>query len=75
LTNPATEPVELTRSKVTAALSIGGGAEVQISSRLAVGADVRSLHVFDENAKADRFIMPSGVLRTLRVGTRVGWRF
>jgi hypothetical protein len=75
LTNPFTEPVELTRSKVTAALSIGGGAAVKISSRLAVGADVRSLQVFDDKAKTDRFIMPSGVLSTVRVGTRVSWQF
>ncbi len=69
------EPVELTRSNVVAAFSFGGGATVQISRRLAVGADVRSLHLLDEEATADRFITPSGMLSTLRVGSRVSWRF
>lgn len=56
------EPVEFTRSSLTVAVSYGGGVMVQISSRLAVGADVRSLHVFDEPAAADRFITPAGTL-------------
>lgn len=69
------EPVESTRSNPVAAFSFGGGVTVQISRRLAMGADVRSLHLFDEEAKLDRFIMPSGALSTLRVGSRICWRF
>jgi hypothetical protein len=69
------EPVEFTRSKMAVAFSFGGGATAQISRRLAVGADVRSLHVLDEHAKAERFIMPSGALSTLRVGSRITWQF
>ena len=69
------EPVEFTRSKPTAAFSFGGGVMVQISPRLAIGADLRSLHLFDEEATADRFIMPSGALSTLRVGSRLSWLF
>jgi hypothetical protein len=67
--------VELTRSSLVVATSFGGGATFQISRRLAVGADVRSLQLFDDEATADRFITPSGVLSTLRVGSRVSWRF
>jgi hypothetical protein len=68
-------PVEFTRSSLTAALCYGGGVMVQVSSRLAVGADLRSLHVFDEPADPDRFITPAGTLRTVRVGSRVSWQF
>lgn len=68
-------PVELTRSNLTVAFSVGGGASVQISRRLSVGADVRSLHLIDDEATADRFITPSGALDTLRVGSQVSWRF
>lgn len=74
-TSGSAEPVEFTRSNLTLAFSFGGGATVHISRRLAVGADVRSLHLRDEEAKADRFIMPSGTLSTLRVGSRVSWQF
>jgi hypothetical protein len=69
------ERVELTRSSLTLALSFGGGATVQVSRRLAIGADVRSLHLLDEAANPDRFITPSGALSTLRVGSRVSWQF
>jgi Outer membrane protein beta-barrel domain len=69
------EPVELTRSSKTLALSFGGGATFLISRRLKVGADVRALHLFDQTATADRFIEPSGTLRTVRVGSRVSWQF
>jgi hypothetical protein len=69
------EPVEFTRSKIVVAFSFGGGVAVQLSRRLAVGADVRSLHLLDEQAKAGRFIMPSGALSTLRVGSRISWQF
>lgn len=69
------EPVEFTRSQPAAAFSFGGGVTVRISRRLAMGADVRSLHLLDEEATADRFIRPSGALNTLRVGSRISWQF
>ena len=69
------EPPEFTRSNLVVALSFGGGAIVQISPRLALGADVRSLHLLDEEAAPDRFIVPSGTLSTLRVGSRISWQF
>jgi len=69
------ERLELTRSSLTLALSFGGGATVQVSRRLAIGADIRSLHLLDEAASLERLIMPSGALSTLRVGWRVSWRF
>jgi opacity protein-like surface antigen len=75
LTNSLPEPVEFTRSKVVVAFSLGGGAAVQISQRLSVGVDLRSLHLLDEEANLDRFITPSGTLSTLRVGSRISWRF
>jgi hypothetical protein len=67
--------VELTRSSLTIAVSFGGGATVQLSRRLGVGIDVRSLHLRDDPASVERFIVPSGTLSTLRVGSRVSWRF
>ena len=57
------EPVEFTRLHVVPAFSFGGGATVQVWRGLALGADVRSLHLLDDEAKPDRFIMPSGMLR------------
>jgi hypothetical protein len=69
------ERVEFTRSQPVAAFSFGGGITVQISRRLALGADVRSLHLFDKEATADRFIVPSGALSTLRIGSRLTWLF
>ena len=69
------ERVEFTRSSLTLALSFGGGATVQVSRRLAIGADVRSLHLLDEAANLERFITPSGALSTLRVASRVSWQF
>lgn len=69
------QPTELTRSKVVAVLSFGAGVSVRIARRFEVGADIRSLHALDEEADADRFITPSGVLSTLRVGSRASWRF
>jgi opacity protein-like surface antigen len=74
-TGGGSEAVEFTRSKPLAAFSFGGGVTVQISGRLAIGADVRSLHLFDDEATADRFIMPSGTLSTLRFGSRLSWLF
>lgn len=72
---PTSGSGELTRSNMVAAFSFGGGAAVQISRRVEVGADVRSLHVLDDEATTDRYITPAGVLSTLRVGSRVSWRF
>jgi len=69
------EPAEFTRSSLTVALSYGGGVTMQISRRLGVGADVRLLHLLDEQADADRFITPSGTLSTVRAGSRVSWQF
>jgi hypothetical protein len=69
------ESPELTRSKAVLAFSAGGGAGFRLSRRLALSADVRSLHLFDEAAVAERFITPSGTLSTLRVGARVSWLF
>ena len=69
------ERVEHTRSSLTLAISFGGGATVQVSRRLAIGVDVRSLHLLDEAASPARFITPSGALSTLRVGSRVSWQF
>ena len=68
-------PVEFTRSNLTAALSAGGGLAFRIVPHLTVGADVRSLHVLDDEANPDQFITPSGVLSTIRVGCRVSWEF
>ena len=66
---------ERTRSNLTPALSFGGGAAMRISRRIAVGGDVRSLHLLDDAPTPERFITPSGTLSTLRVGSRVSWRF
>jgi hypothetical protein len=74
-TDELSERVELTRSSLTIAVSFGGGATVQLSRRLGVGIDVRSLHLRDDPASVERFIVPSGTLSTLRVGSRVSWRF
>lgn len=66
---------ERTRSNLTPALSFGGGATIQISPRIAVGADVRSLHLRDDRPTPERYITPSGTLSAVRVGSRVSWRF
>jgi opacity protein-like surface antigen len=68
-------PVEFTRSKKTAALSAGGGVEVRISRRLAVGVDIRSRHLFDDEPKPDRFIVPAGTLSAVRLGSQASWAF
>ena len=68
-------PTELTRSSLVPALSVGGGAAMPLWRRLTLSADVRSLHLFDDQPDADRFIVPAGTLRTLRAGVRVGWQF
>lgn len=75
LTSGDTRPVEFTRSNLTVAVSFGGGVAVQISRRVAVGADVRSLHLLDEEASTEHFMMPSSALSTLRIGSRVSWAF
>jgi hypothetical protein len=67
--------VELTRSSLTLAISFGGGASVPVSRRFAVGVDVRSLHLFDNEATIGQFITPAGTLSTLRVGSRVSYEF
>jgi opacity protein-like surface antigen len=75
VTDSFVQPTEFTRSNMAVAFSFGGGATVQFSRRLAAGADVRSLHLLDEEATADRLITPSGALSTLRVGSRITWQF
>jgi hypothetical protein len=67
--------VELTRSSLTLAISFGGGASVPISRRFAVGVDVRSLHLFDDEATIGQFITPAGTLSMFRVGSRVSYEF
>ena len=69
------ERPEFTRSSLTLAVSLGGGAAFAPARRFAVGIDVRSLHLFDEEAEAARFIEPAGVLGTLRVGATAVWSF
>ena len=70
-----TKHVEFTRSNLTAALSFGGGAALQVTRRFAIGADVRSLHLFDDAVDQDRHITPAGALTTARVGARLSWSF
>ena len=69
------ERPEFTRSSLTMAVSLGGGAAFAPARRFGVGIDVRSLHLFDEDGEAARFIEPAGVLGTLRVGARAVWSF
>ena len=71
----ANDTTERTRSNLTLALSVGGGIVARLSPRLSVGADVRLLQLRDDEATANRAITPAGMLTTLRVGSRVGWRF
>jgi hypothetical protein len=42
---------------------------------LALGVDVRSRHLFDEDPRLERFIVPSGTLSTIRVGLHTSWMF
>jgi hypothetical protein len=70
-----TPGIEFTRSSLTAALSLGATTTVDVSNRVTVGVDIRSLQVFDEHSPDSRFIQPSGTLRTVRVAARTGWRF
>jgi hypothetical protein len=71
----APDVAEHTRSNVTLAWSGGGGVTVDLARRLALGVDVRSLHLLDEDATPDRFITPAGRLSAVRVGSRISWRF
>jgi hypothetical protein len=54
---------------------VGAGIEVPVASRLALGVDIRSRHLFDEEAGTDRYIIPAGTLNTLRVGLHATWKF
>lgn len=67
--------VQRKRSKHAAALSFGGGIAVQASRRVALGVDVRSVRLFDDEASPERFIEPAGTLTTLRVGARASLAF
>jgi hypothetical protein len=71
----APDAVEHTRSNLTAAIAYGGGVDVALSRRLAVGADARWLSLFDDEAGVETFITPDGALTTVRIGSRVTWRF
>jgi hypothetical protein len=75
LTLSLPQPAEFTRSNLVAAVSYGGGAAFALTRRLALGADVRVLHLFDTEAPLDRFIEPSGALTTVRAGARLDWVF
>jgi hypothetical protein len=66
---------ERTRSNVTLAVASGGGLTIQISRRMALASDVRALHLLDAAASPEQFIVPSGTLTTLRLGSRVSWQF
>lgn len=66
---------EFTRSSTTPATSFGGGVAVAVAGRLAVGVDVRSLHLFDREPELQRHITPAGRLSTVRVGAQVIWMF
>jgi len=74
-TSSLTERVESTRSSLTAAYSFGGGILLPVTARLALGADLRSLHLADDMPTPERFILPAGMLSTLRVGVRLNWTF
>jgi opacity protein-like surface antigen len=67
--------VERTRSSRVVAVSFGGGASVRVTRQLAIGADVRVLTLLDDESTLDRFIQPSGALRSIRLGSRVSWAF
>jgi hypothetical protein len=67
--------VEFTRSSLVAAVSYGGGVAARAARRLEVGADGRWLHLFDDPPSPDRLITPAGNLTTIRIGSRVSWRF
>lgn len=66
---------ELTRSNLAPAVSFGAGATLDVTRRIAVGGDLRSLHLRDDEAEEARFITPAGWIRTVRLGARIVWRF
>jgi len=66
---------ELTRSKLTPAVSFGGGVTFDVTRRFAAGIDMRSLHLEDDEGEEGRFITPAGWIDTVRVGARIVWRF
>jgi hypothetical protein len=66
---------ELTRSSLTSAVSFGGGVTFSVTRRIAVGADLRSLHLRDAEGEEARFITPAGWITTVRAGARILWRF
>ena len=66
---------EFTRSKLTPAVSFGGGATLDVTRRFAVGVDLRSLRLRDDEGEQARFITPAGWIATVRVGARIVWRF
>jgi hypothetical protein len=67
--------VEMTRSSRVVAVSVGGGASMRVTRQLALGVDVRVLSLLDEESPPERFIQPSGTLRTVRLGARASWTF
>ncbi len=68
--------VEFTRSSLSIAVAYGGGFAVRVSRRLAVGGDVRWLHVLDDEPPPSEWrITPSGTLSSVRAGLRSTWRF
>ena len=72
---PGTDRPEFTRSKLAPAVSFGGGATFDVTRRFAVGVDLRSLHLEDDEGEEARFITPASWISTIRVGGRIVWRF
>lgn len=68
-------PVEFKRSELALTLSFGGGVAVDLSRRFTLGAEVRAVRLFGEEASPDRFIVPAGTMTMVRVGSRVSYRF
>jgi hypothetical protein len=66
---------ELTRSNLATAMSFGAGGTFDVTRRIAVGGDVRSLHLRDAEGEETRSITPAGWITTVRVGARIVWRF
>jgi len=67
---------ELERSQNVLALTFGGGVEYPVWRGLALGVDVRYLHLFSErfDTSADRYALPDPV-DPVRIGTRISYRF
>ena len=66
---------ELTRSNLAPAMSFGAGAAFDVTRRIAIGGDLRSLHLRDDDGEEARFITPAGWIRTVRIGARIAWKF